>query len=64
MLDVRNGVPPPKPILVVKLPIPGYKRRHGMGSTDESSDAESDAGAEEVFPDTQRSMSKDTDSRE
>ena len=64
MLDVKNGVPPPKPILVVTLQIPGYKRRRGTGSTTESSDAESDIGVEEVFPATQRQRSKDTYSGE
>ena len=54
MLDVRNGVPPPKPRRLVTLPMPGYKRRRGTASTNESSDAESDVGAEEVFLNTQR----------
>lgn len=64
MSDVRNGVPPPKPRLVVTLPIPGYKRRRETSSTNESSDSESDDGVEEVNPDTQRQQPEDTESRE
>lgn len=64
MLDVRNGVPPPKPRLFVTLRIPSTKRRREMSSSNESSDAESDVGAEEVIPEIQRPKSEDTDSRE
>ncbi|KAM0799936.1 hypothetical protein BDR22DRAFT_909223 [Usnea florida] len=47
VLDVRTGVPPPKPRLLVRLPIPGHKRRREVSSSSESSGAESDVGAEE-----------------
>lgn len=49
LLDVRSGVPPPRPTLVVKLPIPRSKRPRTTKATDSSSETgNNEVGTTEV----------------